>query len=51
MPNPIQSAIRAIMERAVEGIAAYNRNRLPNTPSPFAIGVHAPTRHDNGFPA
>ena len=34
MPNPVQSAVRAVAEGAVELIAAWNRRRLPKTDSP-----------------
>ena len=42
MPNAIETAIRAVAERAVELIAAFNRRRLPRTPSPYVVGVHRP---------
>ena len=46
MPNPAQSAVRAVMERGVELVAAYNRKRLPKTASPYLVGVHAPMRSE-----
>ena len=46
MPNPAQSAVRAVMERGVELVAAYNRKRLPKTGSPYLVGVHAPMRSE-----
>ena len=44
MPNPVESAVRAVAERAVGVIAAWNRKRLPRTDSPFVVGIHAPMR-------
>jgi len=44
MPNPVQSAVRAVAEGAVELIAAWNRKRLPKTGSPYLVGIHAPMR-------
>ena len=51
MPNPVQAAVRATMERGVEFVAAYNRKRLPKSENPFLVGIHAPmpaelTLHD-----
>ncbi len=46
MPNPVQSALRAAMERGVELVAAYNRKRLPKTGNDFLIGVHEPMRSE-----
>ena len=46
MPNPVQAAVRAVAERGVEWVAACNRLRLPRTPNPFVIGVHAPMREE-----
>jgi carotenoid cleavage dioxygenase-like enzyme len=42
MPNPVQAAVRATMERGVEIVAAYNRKRLPKSENPFLVGIHAP---------
>ena len=44
MPNPIQSAVRAVAEGAVELIAAWNRKRLPQTGTPYLVGIHEPMR-------
>ena len=51
MPNPVRSAVRGVLERGVEWVAAVNRRRLPRTPNPFVVGIHAPmdeelTLHD-----
>ncbi|AWV16703.1 carotenoid oxygenase [Methylobacterium sp. XJLW] len=46
MPNPIRSAVRAVLEGGVELVAAYNRARLPKTPNPFVIGIHEPMREE-----
>ena len=46
MPNPVQSALRKVMERGVELVAAYNRKRLPKTGNAFLIGVHKPMRSE-----
>ncbi len=46
MPNPVQSAVRAVFERGVEFIAAYNRKRLPKYDSPYLVGIHAPLRSE-----
>ena len=46
MKNPVQSSIRAVLERAVELIAAYNRKRLPSTGGPYLVGIHAPMRSE-----
>jgi carotenoid cleavage dioxygenase len=46
MPNPVQSAVRAAIERVVELIAAYNRKRLPKTGSAYLVGIHAPMRSE-----
>ena len=46
MPNPIQMAVRATVEKAVDFIAAQNRKRLPKTPSPFLVGIHRPMRSE-----
>ena len=46
MPNPAQSAVRSVMERGVELVAAYNRKRLPKTGSPYLVGIHAPMRSE-----
>lgn len=45
MPNLVQSAIRAVVERGVKAIGAYNRKRLPKT-SPYFVGIHAPMRSE-----
>ena len=42
MPNPVQSAVRAVAERAVERVAAWNRKRLPQTEAPYLVGIHEP---------
>ncbi len=42
MPNPVQSAVRAVAQGAVELIAAWNRKRLPQTQTPYVVGIHAP---------
>ena len=42
MPNPVQAAVRAVVEGGVELVAAYNRKRLPRAGSPYLVGVHAP---------
>ena len=44
MPKPVQAALRRIIERVVEGVAAFNRRRLPSGTSPFLLGIHAPMR-------
>ena len=46
MPNLIESALRAVAERAVERIAAWNRTRLPRTEAPFLVGIHAPMQRE-----
>ena len=46
MPNPVQSAVRAIMEGGVERVAAFNRKRLPKTGSPYLVGIHQPMRSE-----
>jgi carotenoid cleavage dioxygenase len=46
MPNPVQSAVRAAIERVVELIAVYNRKRLPKTGSAYLVGIHAPMRSE-----
>ncbi len=46
MPNPIQSALRAVIEGGVELVAAYNRKRLLPDGSPYLVGVHAPMRSE-----
>ncbi len=46
MPNPIETAIRATLERGVEMVAAFNRKRLPKAESPFLVGIHAPMREE-----
>ena len=46
MPNPIRSAVRAVLEGGVELVAAYNRARLPKTPNAFVIGIHEPMREE-----
>jgi len=40
--NPVELAVRAVAEGAVELIAALNRKRLPQTASPYAVGIHRP---------
>ncbi len=42
MPNPVQSAVRAVAEGAVNLIAAWNRKRLPQVASPYVVGIHKP---------
>ncbi len=46
MPNSVEAAVRAVMERGVELVAAYNRRRLPKTGSPYLVGIHAPMRSE-----
>ena len=46
MPSPVQLAIRAAAEGAVELIAAWNRKRLPQTEAPFLVGIHRPMRSE-----
>jgi len=46
MPNPVQSAVRAVAEGAVELVAALNRKRLPKTGSPYLVGIHEPMRSE-----
>ena len=46
MPNPIEAAIRATLERGVEMVAAFNRKRLPKAENPFLVGIHAPMREE-----
>ncbi|XYD11903.1 carotenoid oxygenase family protein (plasmid) [Methylobacterium sp. NMS12] len=46
MPNPVRSAVRAVIEGGVELVAAYNRARLPATPNPFVVGIHEPMRKE-----
>ena len=41
MLTPVQSAVRAAAEGAVELIAAWNRKRLPKA-DPFLVGIHVP---------
>jgi carotenoid cleavage dioxygenase-like enzyme len=42
MPNHVQKIVRAVAERGVELIAAWNRNRLPHTGADYLVGIHAP---------
>ncbi len=42
MPNPVETALRAAAERAVEWIAAWNRKRLPGSAADYLVGVHKP---------
>ncbi len=42
VPNPLQSAVRAAAEGAVNVIAAWNRRRLPRTGAPLVVGIHRP---------
>ena len=46
MLKPVQSAVRAVAEGAVELIAAWNRKRLPQGESPFVVGIHRPMRSE-----
>ena len=46
MPNPVQSAVRAVAEGVVERIAAWNRKRLPKTEIPYMVGIHQPMRSE-----
>ena len=46
MSNPVQSVVRAVMERAVELVAAFNRRRLEGNDAPFLAGIHAPMRSE-----
>ena len=46
MPNLVQSSVRAVLERAVERIAAFNRKRLPGTGDTYVAGIHAPMRSE-----
>lgn len=40
--SQFEAAIRSVAERVVEGIASWNRRRMPKVPSPYVVGVHAP---------
>ena len=42
MPNPVEQAIRTVMERGVGLVAAFNRRRLPKVDNPFLVGIHRP---------
>ncbi|KAB0679609.1 carotenoid oxygenase family protein [Aureimonas leprariae] len=44
----VETAVRALASRAVSGIAAFNRWRLParTTPHPLLTGIHAPMRDE-----
>ncbi len=44
MPNPVESALRRVVERGVDLVAGFNRRRLANAGSPFLVGIHAPMR-------
>ncbi len=44
MPNPLRSALRAVVENGVQLVSAFNRRRLPRTDQPFLVGIHAPMR-------
>ena len=46
MPNPVQSALRTVVESGVQLVAAFNRRRLPRTDQPFLVGIHAPMRSE-----
>ncbi|WP_283206642.1 carotenoid oxygenase family protein, partial [Methylobacterium bullatum] len=46
MPNPFESSLRFAAEGLVALVAACNRLRLPRTPHPFVVGVHAPMREE-----
>ncbi|KQO53254.1 8'-apo-carotenoid 13,14-cleaving dioxygenase [Methylobacterium sp. Leaf85] len=46
MPNPFESSLRVAAEGLVALVAACNRLRLPQTPHPFVVGVHAPMREE-----
>ena len=43
MANMVETALRAVAERVVEGIAGWNRRRL-RAEVPYLVGVHAPMR-------
>jgi carotenoid cleavage dioxygenase-like enzyme len=46
MPNPVQSAVRAVVEGGVEFVAACNRRRLSKAVSPYLVGIHEPMRSE-----
>ncbi len=46
MLKPLQSAVRAAIEGGVELVAGYNRKRLPNTDTPYLVGIHKPMRSE-----
>ena len=46
MPNFIESSLRTAAEGLVALVAACSRLRLPGTPHPFVVGVHAPMREE-----
>ena len=46
MPIPVHKAVRAVAERAVELIAAWNRKRLPHAGGDYLVGIHKPMPAD-----
>ena len=42
MPNPVERAVRAAAEKAVDVVAAHNRKRLPKVAHSFLDGIHRP---------
>ncbi|KQP51541.1 8'-apo-carotenoid 13,14-cleaving dioxygenase [Methylobacterium sp. Leaf106] len=46
MPKLVESSLRVAAEGLVALVAACNRLRLPQTPHPFVVGVHAPMREE-----
>ncbi len=46
MPDPVQSALRTVIEHGVEWVAAFNRRRLPKIDSPYLVGIHAPMKSE-----
>jgi carotenoid cleavage dioxygenase-like enzyme len=46
MLNPVQSAVRAVVEGGVGVVAACNRRRLSKAVSPYLVGIHEPMRSE-----
>ena len=46
MSNPVQAAVRAVVESGVGWLAAVNRARLPRSANPFVTGIHEPMREE-----
>lgn len=42
MASTVETAIRSVVTKGVEKVAAFNRNRMPDRPHPFLSGIHAP---------